>query len=121
MLRLGCDFPGRSDRRSLVEHGVQDVHQLPGSHGSFIGSEVPCQGQQKCNSPALLRMARLPYSRNVSHGANFHGFCGKNNNRECLNGQDNDIMSGHAVQLAVRVPGAAACVGMVSPQSLARK
>ena len=49
----------------------------------------------------------------------------KNKNCKCLNGQDNDVASGHAAaqltSCTVRVPGAAACVGVVSPQNLARK
>ena len=51
-LGLGNNVPGHSDRRSVVQNGVQDAYQLPGSTCSISGSQMFCAGSQECDSPA---------------------------------------------------------------------
>ena len=49
---LGSNIPGHSDGRSVVQDGVQNAYQLPGSTCSISGSQMFCAGSQECDSPA---------------------------------------------------------------------
>ena len=49
---LGSNVPGHSDGRSVVQDGVQNAYQLPGSTCSISGSQMFCAGSQECDSPA---------------------------------------------------------------------